>query len=125
MKHVAIFGCGIGGRRACLHLRSKYKVAAFLDNNRKVHGSRLLGLPVCDPEIYDYNQVEHVFIASMYFDEILVQLLMLGVPSSKIECVSEGILMRESPNTLDGWFAFSGSFNLLRRAFYVPFRFLR
>lgn len=125
MENAAIFGCGAGGKRACSHLRSKYRVVTFLDNNQGAHGSRVFGVPVGDPESYDYSQVEHVFIASMYFDEILVQLLALGVPSSKIEYVSNEILMRDQPDTSNGGAGFLESFNVLRRAFYLPFRLLR
>jgi FlaA1/EpsC-like NDP-sugar epimerase len=117
MKNAAIFGCGAAGKRACLQLKSKYRIVTFLDNNRRERGSRLFGVPVQDPESYDYRQVDHVFIASVYLDEILVQLLALGVPPSKIEDMAGETLVQESPN----WPAF----NALRRALYVPFRFLR
>ncbi len=73
MKKVAIFGCGIAGKRAYLHLRSRYRLLTFLDNDRRQHGLRVSGVPVCDPDRFDYNRVEYVFIASMYFDEILAQ----------------------------------------------------
>src|SRR5215467_3010983 len=95
MKPVAIFGCGTAGQRACLYLKGKYRIVAFLDNNRRTHGARVLGVPVRDPEEFDYTQVEHVFIGSMYFDEILAQLLSLEVPSSKIEYLGNEILMRD------------------------------
>ncbi len=67
----------------------------------------MLGVPVLDPATYDYHQVEHVFIGSMYLDEILVQLLALAVPSSKIEFVSNEILMREPLDTAAGGLLFS------------------
>ena len=117
MNRAAIFGCGTGGKRACMYLGSKYRVVTFLDNNRQAHGSRVCGIPVNDPGNFDYQQVEHVFIASMYFDAILVQLLTLGVPSSKIEEVSDQILMNDQPKRR--------AFGALRRAFYLPFRLLR
>jgi hypothetical protein len=125
MKNAAIFGCGAAGRRACLHFRSKYRIVAFLDNDIRKQGSRVLGVPVHDPDTYDYGEVERVFIGSMYFDEILVQLLAFGVPSSKIEFVSNEILMREPLDATAGGFRFPWSIQVLRRAFYVPFRLLR
>ena len=125
MKNAAVFGCGGAGRRTYLHFRSKYRITTFLDNDKQRHGSRVLGVPVLDPEAFDYHQVEHVFIGSMYFDEILVQLLALRVPSAKIEFVSNEILMRDSPNVTVGGLRFPQSVNALRRAFYVPFRLLR
>ena len=125
MKNAAVFGCGGAGRRTYLHFRSKYRITTFLDNDKQRHGSRVLGVPVLDPETFDYRQVENVFIGSMYFDEILVQLLVLGVPSSKIEFVSNDILMRDSLNLTAGRLRFPRSVHALRRAFYVPFRLLR
>jgi hypothetical protein len=125
MKNAAIFGCGGAGRRAYLHFRSKYRIVAFLDNDARKHGSSVLGVPVHDPDVYDYSEVEHVFIGSMYFDEILVQLLAFAVPSSKIEFVSSEILMRDALETTAGGLLFPQAIHALRRAFYMPFRLLR
>jgi FlaA1/EpsC-like NDP-sugar epimerase len=125
MKKAAIFGCGLAGKRACLHFRTKYRIVAFLDNDPKKHGSRVLGVPVRSPEGYDYSQAAHVFIASMYLDEILVQLLALGVPSAKIEYVSDDILMRDPVNAPAGRIGFRDFLTALRRAFYLPLRLLR
>ena len=125
MKNAAIFGCGAAGRQAYLYFRLKYRIVAFLDNDARKQGSRVLGVPVLDPATYDYQQVEHVFIGSMYLDEILVQLLAFAVPSSKIEFVSNEILMREPLDTAAGGLRFPRAIHALRRAFYVPFRLLR
>jgi hypothetical protein len=114
-KRVAIFGCGAAGRRAWAQLRHAYKIVNFLDNDRRKHGSRVAGIVVTDPEDYDYTQIEHVFIASMYLDEILVQLLGLGVPSSKIEYAGQEILTDRG----------HASASLFQRALFVPLRLLR
>src|SRR5438128_2710093 len=98
MKNIAIFGCGTAGRRAWSHLRSSYKVVAFLDNDHRRRGSKVYGVQVFDPETYDYVQVDHVFIASMYFDEMFTQLLSFDV-SSKIEYLGNDILMRDRLST--------------------------
>jgi len=124
MKNVAIFGCGTAGKRAWMHLRSKYKIVTFLDNDKQKQGSKVGGVPVSDPETYDYGRLDHVFIASMYLDEILVQLLAQGVPSAKIEYVSHEILQKEPPQVLAATLG-SDSLGLLRKALYVPFRLLR
>jgi FlaA1/EpsC-like NDP-sugar epimerase len=116
MKSIAIFGCGVAGKRAWTQLRHAYRVVNFLDNDPQKQGSRVAGIPVADPAKYDYKRVDHVFIASMYLDEILVQLLELGVPSSKIEYVGQEILTKES-QAIDG--------NLLHKALYLPLRLLR
>jgi FlaA1/EpsC-like NDP-sugar epimerase len=123
LRTIAIFGCGSAGRRACLHYKSKYSITAFLDNDRNKHGSVVDGVPVCDPEEFDYDSVEHVFIASMYLDQILVQLLALRVSSSKIDYVSDQILMQDGPQRDRlGLLHFAHE---LQRALYVPFRLLR
>lgn len=122
MTRVAIFGCGSGGQRTCLHYKTKYKVVAFLDNDRSKHGTRVLGVPVCGPEQFNYSDVDQVLIASMYLDQILVQLLALEVPASKIEYVSEDIMMRDTSTRFIG---FPRLVSNLESALYLPFRLLR
>ena len=61
----------------------------------------------------------------MYVDEILVQLLSLGVASSRIDYVGEEIRMKDTFELECFWPRLAPCFNLLRRAFYVPFRFNR
>ena len=117
MRNAAIFGCGAAGKHAYSHLRTRYRIITFLDNRREQHGSRVFGVLVRDPEGYDYSEVDHVFIASMHFDEIVVQLLELGVPCSKIECVSDETLTRDAQRRPVS--------TLIRRALYLPFRLLR
>ena len=116
MKSIAIFGCGVAGKRAWSQLRHAYKVVNFLDNDPRKQGTRVAGIRVVDPTKYDYKRVDHVFVASMYLDEILVQLLELSVPSSKIEYVGQEILTKEFQET---------NTNLLHKALYVPLRLLR
>jgi FlaA1/EpsC-like NDP-sugar epimerase len=114
-KTITIFGCGAAGQSAWGSLKSKYRIAAFLDNNPAKHGRRLFGVAICDPAKYDYSRVDHVFIASMYLDEILVQLLGLGVPCSKIEYVTSAVASKAARKT---------NFPFLRRVVYMPFRLL-
>jgi FlaA1/EpsC-like NDP-sugar epimerase len=118
MEKIAIFGCGTAGRRALPELRLQYKVVNFLDNDARIHGSKVAGVRVSNPENYDYDAVERVFIASMYLDEILVQLLGLGVPSSKIQYVKQESLGRAASRRWRG-------LDAVQRALYVPFRLLR
>jgi FlaA1/EpsC-like NDP-sugar epimerase len=123
MKKAAIFGCGTAGRWAWTQLRSKYRIVVFLDNEPAKHGSKVCGIEVCDPEVYNYDEIERVFIASMYLDEILVQLLQLGVASSKIDYVN---LTKVTPQrqTIFQALGYSDSFRTLRRVFLAPFRLL-
>jgi hypothetical protein len=123
MKTIAIFGCGAAGKRAWLHLRSRYKIAAFLDNDAAKQGCRIGGVRVFNPAGYDYDKVDHVFIASMFVDEILLQLLRLGVPSSKIEYVAPDDAVKHMVRS--GGAPGLGPLHFLRRACYIPFRLLR
>jgi FlaA1/EpsC-like NDP-sugar epimerase len=122
MMRVAIFGCGSAGQRTCLHYKPTCKVVAFLDNDRAKHGTRVLGVPVCDPAQFRFDDVDQVLIASMYLDQILVQLLALGVPSSTIEYVSDDVMMREGVSGSPG---FPRLVRNLESALYLPFRLLR
>ena len=116
MKTIAIFGCGAAGKRAWTQLRHAYKVVSFLDNDADKQRSRAAGIPVADPAKYNYALVDHVFIASIYLDEILVQLLELGVPPEKIEYVGQEMLTKEF-QSIDG--------SLFHKALYLPLRLLR
>jgi hypothetical protein len=58
----------------------------------------------------------------MYLDQILVQLLTLGAPSSKIEYVSDDVMMRDVSVPFTG---FPRLVNTLESALYLPFRLLR
>jgi FlaA1/EpsC-like NDP-sugar epimerase len=123
MKKAAIFGCGSAGQWAWAQLRSKYRIVAFLDNDPAKHGSKVRGVEVCDPEVYNYDEIERVFIASIYLDEILVQLLQLGVASSKIDYVNLN-KVRPQQQTVFQTLGYSDSFRPLRRVLLVPFRLL-
>ena len=125
MKTVAIFGCGSAGQRTYFHHRSKSRVLAFLDNDRSRHGTQVLGVPVRDPEVFNYAEIDHVLIASMYLDQILVQLLALGVPSSKIEYVSDDVMMRDATSALTGSPVLSRLVAGFETLYYLPFRVLR
>jgi FlaA1/EpsC-like NDP-sugar epimerase len=122
MTRVAIFGCGSAGQRTCLHYRAKCRIVAFLDNDRSKHGTRVLGVPVCDPEQFKFDDVDQILIASMYLDQILVQLLTLGAPSSKIEYVSDDVMMGDVSVPFTG---FPRLVSTLESALYLPFRLLR
>lgn len=125
MNRIAIFGCSKAGRRSYVYLRNKYQIVVFLDNDRGKHGSRVLGVPVEGPVGFNFEQVDHVFIGSMYLDEIVVQLLALNVPSSKIEYVSVDVLCHEPPGGSDDGMRWARMLAGLRSLACLPFRLLR
>ena len=92
MKRLIIFGCGLGGERALQSIRSDETVVAFTDNDAKKHGSLFLNRPVIPPADLLDHEFDGILIASQYFFPILQQLLKLGVPSHKIEKLSQELL---------------------------------
>jgi FlaA1/EpsC-like NDP-sugar epimerase len=125
MNKIAIFGCSKRGRLSYLHLRKQYQIVVFLDNDRSKHGSRVFGVPVKDPNSFNFEQVDHVYIGSMYIDEIIVQLLALNVPNAKIEYISSDALCHEPMGRPGGGMRWSRMLSGWRSLLYLPFRLLR
>jgi hypothetical protein len=68
-------------------------VVAFLDNDRRKHGTRFLWRPVIAPDLITRYANERVFVASMYADQIYRQLTRdLGVDPERIVLVRREIL---------------------------------
>lgn len=88
MKNVILFGAGQAGQMYCRLLNpSKYKVLAFADNNTRMQGSKLLGLPVLSAAESISYKPELYFVALNNLDaslEIKSQLVDLGVDAEKI-----------------------------------------
>ena len=70
-KNVVIFGAGTMGvivRRVIQSdTRNQYHIVAFLDNNRKIQGKSLEGIPVLDPNKLRKKYLEKGKIATMIF----------------------------------------------------------
>lgn len=87
MYDVLVFGTGNGAEKVvkfieCDKLKCEINVLAFVDNNK--NSDYFCGKGVIKPnEIakYEYN---YIIIASMWFDEIIPQLLSLGIEREKI-----------------------------------------
>ena len=93
---VAIFGAGLGGRRAFWCLRHRFQIVAFLDNDVSTQGRRVLGRPILSPAAIDSLNVGKIFIASMYTMHIYLQLVReLRVDPTRIETVNPAILSGE------------------------------
>lgn len=101
-ERVIIFGAGIGGKRALRCLRHRCKILAFVDNDSRKHGKRLLGRPIVSPMALESVDFNKVYIASMYSPQICSQLLNdLRIDPSKIESVRQDILAGEYE--VSGW----------------------
>lgn len=87
-----IFGCGSAGQRAYEKIRGRVDVVGFTDNNAKLHGTRLLGLPVHAPSELPRLEFDRVYLASSFHPEIRRQLIrQIGIAPSRIELAPEFI----------------------------------
>lgn len=79
-----IFGCGERGQAIFEKLYDKRKnVVAFMDNDPKLWGTVLEGIPVLKPQIYGEN-VKYIIGNEAYFDDIREQLLGIGVKEEDV-----------------------------------------
>lgn len=83
-RRVAIYGAGSAGRQCLAHLFSTTKVIAFIDSDRRKHGTDIEGLPIVSPERLDDLDVDVVVVASMYWPQILNQLDELGWQGARV-----------------------------------------
>ncbi len=84
-RRVAIFGAGVGGRKALAELPPDHEVVAFLDSRAVDGEGELLGLPIRRPEaVHDLN-VDAVILASIHAGPMYHALLALGFPGERIE----------------------------------------
>jgi glycosyltransferase involved in cell wall biosynthesis len=84
-RRVAIFGAGVGGRKALAELPGDDTVVAFLDSRVGDGDEKLQGLPIRRPEtVHDLN-VDAVILASVHAGPMYHQLLALGFPGERIE----------------------------------------
>jgi glycosyltransferase involved in cell wall biosynthesis len=84
-RRVAIFGAGVGGRKALAELLPEDRVIAFLDNRAFDGEEQLHGIPVCRPDAIRDLSVDAVILASVHAGPMYHQLLALGFPGERIE----------------------------------------
>ena len=82
-----IFGCGYYGFSAYRWLKKQgYSIAAFMDNNKALWGTKVNGImvepPVRAKEMPD--EVKYLIANEMYSGEIKEQLLALGISDNMI-----------------------------------------
>lgn len=83
MKKIIIFGTGENGKKEYQKesVKEDVEIVAFADNFPR---EDLYGLPVVQPEKLKEMDFNVILIASMSANEIEAQLLMLGIPQTKI-----------------------------------------
>lgn len=82
---IVIFGTG----SCCKEMLSKLnfenvEVKCFLDNDKSIQNTELLGIPVYNPEKVKEIEYDYVLVASEFILEILPQLVSLGIELDKI-----------------------------------------
>ena len=82
MKQAVIWGAGQGGRMTLALLRADMNVVAICDNNKKLNGTRIHGVPVIDAQqLLTYNP-DCIYIAILNAEasiQIKEQIAALGI----------------------------------------------
>lgn len=92
---IIIFGASAAGQRALMQLPEQFEVVAFADNNPKLHGQKVLGIPVIAPALVGTQAYtfDTVLVASIYYFPIKQQLVeQLHIPISKIARASQALI---------------------------------
>lgn len=84
MERVIIFGAGGGGQSVAKQFQPE-NITCYLDNSADKWGTKIDGIPVCDPQRIKSMEYDRVILATTSgLDEMERQLIELGVPASKI-----------------------------------------
>lgn len=94
MDEVVIFGASGGAVKVAQMLMNLgVEIIFFVDNDGSKHGKTIEGKPVASPEILrNSTNVYKIVIASVYHDEILHQLLDMGIPKDHIILKEEYVM---------------------------------
>lgn len=98
---LTVFGAGVAGARAVKELSSLYDIKYFADNDQSKWGSHYLDIPVISPGDIAEKNSDFVLIASMYYEDILPQLIGLGVPRDRILSLDEDIVLNWAQRKVD------------------------
>lgn len=75
MHKILIFGCGNAGQKIFQKIKNSFQILAFVDNNKKLQGTRIFEKEVVLPEKIKEFDYDFLLIASMYKNEIKIQLV--------------------------------------------------
>ena len=80
-KKIILFGAGFYGREAFGNLKEEYEIVCFADNNSKLAGTQLFGIPIISADkILEYWQQDlDVVICTAAYDQISEQLKAMGI----------------------------------------------
>lgn len=81
MRKCIIFGCGNIGQAAYGKLKDYYEVIAWSDNDQKLHGQKIHGIPVINPSavpVFSQKYELDIFVSMVQTSEVVNQLRRLG-----------------------------------------------
>jgi hypothetical protein len=84
MEEIVLFGASKLGEIAFEHLKNKYNIIAFIDNDKNKWGKNINEIEVLNPECIKNNRSYKVIITSAYYLEIIDQLNKLGIEDIEI-----------------------------------------
>ena len=84
-KKIAIFGAGTAGKNLIGFTSKSSKPKVIFDNNQKLIGEFLMGIPIAHPSAIHEYDFDYIVIASSFEKDIFDQLsVKLKIPNSKI-----------------------------------------
>ncbi|MEO5344687.1 MAG: hypothetical protein H7842_15480, partial [Gammaproteobacteria bacterium SHHR-1] len=69
-EKIILFGASVGGERGLKHLKRKYQVVGFCDNDSSKHSTTIKGIMVYAPDQLKDIEWDKIIICSMYYPEI-------------------------------------------------------
>lgn len=86
MKYkILIFGTGSSAEKFIANIDfDKVDILGFIDNDHKKQNTKFMGIKITSPNEIKKFDFDNIIIASQFVDEIIPQLLNLGVPFNKI-----------------------------------------
>jgi hypothetical protein len=81
---VLIFGIGVAGRAIYRQIKSTHNVIGFIDNNKKLDGTKYDEKVIYHPKRLSNIEFDKIVMSGVWVESMLKQLEELGIPKSKI-----------------------------------------
>ncbi|WP_165445008.1 nucleoside-diphosphate sugar epimerase/dehydratase [Gracilibacillus phocaeensis] len=97
MKHkLILFGTGSSSEKIQSLINEKdNNIIGYVDNNVEKQGGVIFGRPIWHPSVLCDKEFDYIIICSIYFTEILSQLLEMGIQTNKIINIYQEIRYNE------------------------------
>jgi len=88
---IILFGANRDGKQVLRSLKphiwsDQIEVIAFIDNDTRIEGTEIEGIPVHLPSYIQELSFDKVIVCPIFNEEMIAQLRTFGVPTEKIEC---------------------------------------